>query len=59
MTALNPNETAKSWRPNRREASVLLYVSGVEGDAGALAGTRVAGYPLNLCISPVTEWIDA
>jgi pilus assembly protein CpaE len=59
MTALNPNETAKSWRPNRREASVLLYVSGVEGDAGALAGTRVAGYSLNLCISPVTEWIDA
>ena len=59
MTVLNPNETAKSWRTNKREASVLLYVSGVEGDAGALAGTRVAGHPLNLCISPVTEWIDA
>jgi pilus assembly protein CpaE len=59
MTALNPNETAKSWRPDTREAAVLLYVSGVEGDAGALAGTRVAGYPLTLCISPVTEWIDA
>ena len=59
MTALNPNETAKSWRPDRREASVLLYVSGVEGDAGALAGTRVAGFPLSLSISPVTEWIDA
>jgi len=59
MTVLTPNETAKSWRTNKREASVLLYVSGVEGDAGALAGTRVAGHPLNLCISPVTEWIDA
>src|SRR4029078_13210586 len=59
MTVLSPHETAKSWRTNKREASVLLYVSGVEGDAGALAGTRVAGHPLNLCISPVTEWIDA
>jgi pilus assembly protein CpaE len=59
MTALNPNEATKGWRPNTREASVLLYVSGVEGDAGALAGTRVGGYPMNLCIAPVTEWIDA
>jgi pilus assembly protein CpaE len=59
MTALNPNETTKTWRPDTREASLLLYVSGVDGDAGALAGTRVGGYPINLCISPVTEWIDA
>jgi len=30
MTVLSPNETAKSWRTNKREASVLLYVSGVD-----------------------------
>ena len=59
MTSLNPNETAKSWKPSTREPSLLLYVSGVEGDAGALAGTRVSGIPLSLCISPVTDWIDA
>jgi pilus assembly protein CpaE len=59
MTALNPNETTKNWRTTTREPSLLLYVSGVEGDAGALAGTRVAGVPLSLCICPVTDWIDA
>ena len=59
MTVLSPNETSKSWRANTREPSLMLYVSGVEGDAGALAGTRVAGIPLTLCISPVTDWIDA
>jgi len=59
VSVINPNETAKTWRANTPEPSILLYVSGVDGDAGALAGTRVSGYPLNLCISPVTDWIDA
>src|SRR4051795_146204 len=58
MTALNPNETAKSWKTAGRDSSVHLYVSGVEGDAGALAGARVCNFPLSLSIVPVTDWID-
>ena len=58
MSVINPNETAKSWRTSKREYSVQIYVSGVEGDAGALAGARVANFPLNLSIVPVTDWID-
>src|SRR5687767_5278829 len=57
MTAMNPNETAKSWRTTRREPTVQLYVSGVEGDAAALVGTRIAGFPLSLSIVPSSDSI--
>jgi pilus assembly protein CpaE len=58
VSVINPNETAKSWKTSKKEHSVQLYVSGVEGDAGALAGARVCNFPLNLSIVPVTDWID-
>ena len=58
MSVISPNETAKSWKTSKREPGVQLYLSGVEGDAGALVGARVAGYPLSLTVMPVTEWID-
>ena len=58
MSAINPNETVKSWKTSKPEHSVQLYVSGVEGDAGALAGARVCDFPLSLSIVPVTDWID-
>src|SRR4029079_6993700 len=58
MSVINPNETAKSWKASKREQAVQLYVSGVEGDAGALAGARVCNFPLSLNIVPVTDWID-
>ena len=32
MSVINPNETAKCWTAHRREASVLLYLSGAEGE---------------------------
>ncbi|WP_114226881.1 MULTISPECIES: AAA family ATPase [Sphingomonas] len=50
--------TGASFRPQGPEASLHLYLSGVEGDAGALLGQRVAGLPLSLSLCPVTEWID-
>lgn len=55
---INPNETAKSWRAHRREASVQLYLSGVEGDTSALVGARVAGFPLALNLIGDSDWID-
>jgi pilus assembly protein CpaE len=58
MSVINPNETAKSWKTHRREATVQLYLTGAEGDAAALVGARVAGLPLNLNLVPITEWID-
>ena len=58
MSVISPNETAKSWKTSKREPSVQLYLSGVEGDAGALVGERVAGFPLSLNVIPVTDWIE-
>lgn len=58
MSVINPNETAKSWRANKREPVVQLYLSGVGGDSAELVTARVAGCPISLNISPVTDWID-
>lgn len=58
MSVINPNETAKDWRAHRREVGVHLYLSGVEGDASALVGTRVAGFPLALSLVGDTDRID-
>ena len=58
MSVINPNETAKNWRAHRRELGVHLYLSGVEGDASALVGTRVAGFPLALSLVGDTDRID-
>ena len=58
MSVINPNETARSWKTSKREAAVQLYVSGMEGDAAALVGARVAGFPLGLNIIPAADAID-
>jgi pilus assembly protein CpaE len=59
VSAITPNETVRNWKATKREQSVHLYLSGVEGDAGALVGTRVAGFPLALSIVPAGDAIDA
>ena len=58
MSVINPNETATGWRTHRHEAAVQLYLSGAEGDASALVGTRVAGFPLALNLIGDTDRID-
>lgn len=58
MTAFSQQETSKSWRPQRREAPVRLYLAGAEGDTAELVGVRAAGLPLELNLVPVTDWID-
>jgi pilus assembly protein CpaE len=52
------HDTAKVWRTQGREAGVHLYLSGTDGDAGELLGSRIAGLSLSLGLVPVTEWID-
>lgn len=58
MSVINPNETAASWKAHKREAAVQLYLSGADGDAAALVGARVAGFPLSLNVGPLTDSID-
>ena len=40
MTDLSVSPKNASWHPDRREASVMLFLSGARGDAGALIGAR-------------------
>jgi pilus assembly protein CpaE len=58
VSVINPNETAGSWKAHKREAAVQLYLSGTDGDAAALIGARVAGFPLSLSLVPPADKID-
>lgn len=58
MTAYSSTTSAASWHTARREAGVNLYLSGAQGDAGALVGARVAGFAVELYVIPVSDWID-
>lgn len=55
---MNPNETTGSWKAHKREASVQLMLTGADGDAAALVGARVAGFPVSLSLMPVADPID-
>ena len=58
MSVMNPNETAGNWRAHKREAVVQLYLDGAEGDAAALVGARVAGFPISLNLLSASDRID-
>jgi pilus assembly protein CpaE len=58
VSVINPNETSLSWKANKREQTVQLYLSSAEGDAGALLAIRIAGFPLGINIVPTTDWIN-
>ena len=58
MTAMTPNETARIWRSQRREAGLQLYLSRPDGEQAAFVGSRVANLPIDLRISPADAWID-
>ena len=58
MSVINPNENAGTWRAHKREAAVELYLDGAEGDAAALVGASVAGFPLSLNLLGVGDRID-
>jgi pilus assembly protein CpaE len=58
VSVITPNETATTWKAHKREAAVQLYLSGADGDAAALVGARVAGFPLSLNISATSDPID-
>lgn len=58
MSVINPNETAMSWKTDKRELAVQIYLSAADGDAGALVAARVADFPLGLNIVSTTDWIN-
>ena len=58
MSVISPNETSLSWKANKREQAVQLYLSSAEGDAGALVAIRIAGFPLGINIVSTTDWIN-
>ena len=59
MTDLSSTpKPAGGWSHGGREPGVQLYLSGAGGDAGDLIGARAAGWPLELNVLPVTDWID-
>lgn len=58
MSVIHPNESAKSWRASKREPTVQLYLSSIDGDSALLAGARVAGFPLSLNTASGSDWID-
>jgi pilus assembly protein CpaE len=58
VSVISPNETSLSWKANKREQAVQLYLSSAEGDAGALLAIRIAGFPLGINIVPTTDWIN-
>ncbi len=58
MSAINPNETAKSFRTHKREAFVHLYLSGADGDAAELVNARVASFPVSLNLVSPADAID-
>jgi pilus assembly protein CpaE len=55
---INTNETAQTWKAQRREAAVELYLSGAAGEASALVGARVAGFPLTLNLMSPADSIE-
>jgi pilus assembly protein CpaE len=56
MTAFTPAQSpATTWQPDRREAAVMLFLSGASGDAGALIGAQAAGYGIELVVRASTD----
>ena len=58
MSELSSSPRAGGWKPDGRQPSVRLYLSGAEGDAGDLIVAKAGGWPLELNLLPVTDWID-
>lgn len=58
MTAMNPNETAKTWQARQRETPVPIYLAEAQGDTPTLVGSRIAGFGFSLNLLPTDVSID-
>ena len=58
MSMHSPDRVNAQWRADTGPAPVRLLLAGVEGEAGALAGAKAAGFPLELVIADPGQPVD-
>ena len=58
MSVHTPDKSSAQWMADTGPAPVRLLVAGVEGDASALVGAKVAGFPLDLVLVDADASID-
>ena len=58
MSVLTPDRPNAQWMADTGPAPVRLLLSGVEGEANALVGARVAGFPLELLLVELEQEIE-
>lgn len=58
MSMHSPDRASAQWKADTGPAPVRLLLAGVEGEAGALAGAKAAGFPLELVIADPSQPVD-
>jgi pilus assembly protein CpaE len=58
MSVHSPDRPSAQWMADTGPAPVRLLLADVEGEASALVGAKVSGFPLDLVISDPAEPID-
>ena len=59
MSVHSPDKSSAQWMADTGPAPVRLLLAGVEGDASALVGATVAGFPLDLVLVEADANVDA
>lgn len=58
MSVHSPDSSNSQWKADTGPAPVRLLLAGVDGEASALVGAKVAGFPLELVIVDPAEEVD-
>ena len=58
MSVHSPDKSNTQWMADTGPAPVRLLLAGVEGDASALVGEKVAGFPLDLVLVDADANVD-
>ena len=59
MSVHSPDRPSAQWMADTGPAPVRLLLAGVEGEASALVGARVSGFPLDLVIVDPAEPVES
>lgn len=58
MSVINPNESSRMWQADGGGAAIQLFLTEIDGEAGALVDRQVAGFPVALNVVSGSDWID-
>ncbi len=58
MSVHSPDRSSAQWKADIGPAPVRLLLDGIEGEASALVGAKIAGFPLDLVLAGASEDID-